>query len=226
MSNKLLQNVIIKGTKEGLTLHLDDSCSFQELLQELDSKLSANIRTQENMPSLKVRVHAGNRYLTQEQEVQIKEVILQKKIFNIEEIKSNVISRDEAVRMKEESAITSYAGIIRSGQVLEVPGDLLLVGDVNPGGQVAAGGNIFILGALKGIAHAGKNGREDAVITAPIFTPSMLKVGELMRWAPGEELEDVQGMECAYVEEGRIITDRLLALKKKRPSLHTFKGGL
>ena len=45
----------------------------------------------------------------------------------------------------------TVARIIRSGQVLQVAGDLLLIGDVNPGGTVIAGGNIFIMGALKGL---------------------------------------------------------------------------
>ena len=45
--------------------------------------------------------------------------------------------------------------VISSGQVFEVPGDLLLIGDVNPDGTVRAGGNIYIMGQLKGIAHAG-----------------------------------------------------------------------
>lgn len=40
---------------------------------------------------------------------------------------------EEAERLKAESEIVSVAKIIRSGQVLEVPGDLLLIGDVNPG---------------------------------------------------------------------------------------------
>ena len=43
---------------------------------------------------------------------------------------------------------------------IKVPGDLLLIGDVNPGGTVMAGGNIFIMGSLKGIAHAGCYGND------------------------------------------------------------------
>lgn len=65
------------------------------------------------------------------------------------------MTKDEANRLKAESEIISVAKIVRSGQVLETEGDLLLIGDVNPGGMVKAGGNIFILGSLRGIAHAG-----------------------------------------------------------------------
>ena len=66
------------------------------------------------------------------------------------QIQSNVITKEEVEKMKEEQEITSVSKIIRSGQILQVPGDLLLIGDVNPGGTVIAGGNIFIMGAIKG----------------------------------------------------------------------------
>ena len=67
---------------------------------------------------------------------------------------------------RQEHEIVSVTRIIRSGQVLKVPGDLLLIGDVNPGGTVMAGGNIFVMGILKGIAHAGCYGNEEAMVAA------------------------------------------------------------
>ena len=79
---------------------------------------------------------------------------------------------------RQEQEIVSVSRIVRSGQVLKVPGDLLLIGDVNPGGTVMAGGNIFVMGILKGIAHAGCNGNEEAVIAASSLKPSQLRIGE------------------------------------------------
>ena len=87
---------------------------------------------------------------------------MQKKNFVVDTIESNVMTKEEAEKMKEEQEITSVSKIIRSGQILQVPGDLLLIGDVNPGGTVMAGGNIFVMGVLKGIAHAGCFGNEEA----------------------------------------------------------------
>ncbi|WP_026693778.1 septum site-determining protein MinC [Peribacillus kribbensis] len=227
MSNKLLPNanVIIKGTKEGLTLHLDDSCSFDMLLEELEAKLSANMKAPENKPSISVRVHTGYRYLTEQQESRLRDIIAAKKTFKIEGIQSNVITIDEAKSQREASEITSMAAVIRSGQVIEVPGDLLLIGDVNPGGQVSAGGNIFILGALKGIAHAGKYGKLDSVIAASVMKPSQIRIGDYLNGAPEPNSEEQSGMECAYVDNGQIIIDRLQILKRIRPNLNRFEGG-
>lgn len=67
MNKRIQQNVMIKGTKDGFMLHLDDSCSFSELLKELEVKL-ANYQFQENDPSISVKVHTGNRYLDEQQE--------------------------------------------------------------------------------------------------------------------------------------------------------------
>lgn len=158
------QNVTIKGTKDGLTLHLDDSCSYEDLKKELNHKLTESSRSNEDR-LISVLVHTGNRYLSKAQEEELKELIRQKKNLVVESIRSNVLTKVEAEKLKQDDEIISVAKIIRSGQVLEVPGDLLLIGDVNPGGTVKAGGNIFILGALKGIAHAGYNGDKNAVIS-------------------------------------------------------------
>ena len=53
---------------------------------------------------------------------------------------------------------------IRSGQKEEYAGSIVICGDVNPGAEVIAGGNIMVLGTLRGVAHAGANGNKKAII--------------------------------------------------------------
>ena len=65
------QNVTIKGTKDGLTLHLNDTCSFAELLTELKTKLLTNKHGDADQ-IVTVYVKIGNRYLTTEQETELK----------------------------------------------------------------------------------------------------------------------------------------------------------
>lgn len=77
---KKMQNVTIKGTKDGIILHLDDSCSYDELKKELDQKLSANSRINEDQPLTSVKVQMGNRLLTEKQNEEIKDLIRQKRI--------------------------------------------------------------------------------------------------------------------------------------------------
>lgn len=225
---KKTQNVTIKGTKDGLTLHLDDTCSYDDLKKELDRKLSNSTRVQEEQQLLSVKVRVGNRYLTKQQEEELKELIRQKRNLFVEELETNVITREEAERLRQETEIVPVAKVIRSGQVLEIVGDLLLIGDVNPGGTVKATGNIFIMGALKGIAHAGSGGKNEAVIAASVMKPSQLRISDCINRAPDHvPEEESRMMECAYISESQqIVIDRLQVLMKKRPNLTRFEGGL
>jgi septum site-determining protein MinC len=225
---KKTQNVTIKGTKDGLTLHLDDTCSYDELKKELDRKLSNSSRVQEEQQLLSVKVKVGNRYLTEKQEEELKDLIRQKRNLIVEDLETNVITKAEAERLRKETEIVPVARVIRSGQVLEIVGDLLLIGDVNPGGTVKATGNIFIMGALKGIAHAGSDGNEEAVIAASVMKPSQLRISDCINRAPDQVPdEENRVMECAYISDSQqIVVDRLQVLMRKRPNLTRFEGGL
>jgi len=227
---KKRQNVTIKGTKEGLVLHLDDTCSYEELKKELDQKLSANSRTQEERNLISVKVNVGKRYLTDEKREELKNLIRQKKNLVVDDIESDVITMEEAKRLNAENEVMTVSSIIRSGQVLKAPGDVLLIGDVNPGGTVVAGGNIFIMGSLKGVAHAGCFGNEEAVIAASSMKPTQLKISDFINRAPDTiQSSEKREMECAYIneinEERQIIVDRLQVLIHLRPNLNRFEGG-
>ena len=67
---------------------------------------------------------------------------------------------------------------IRSGQTEEFPqGSLIIYGDVNSGSEVRAGGDIVVLGTLRGNAYAGMNGRLSAVIIAMELAALQLQIG-------------------------------------------------
>ena len=227
MNKRIQQNVMIKGTKDGLTLHLDDSCSFSELLKELESKLSANYQFQENDSGIAVKVHTGNRYLLEDQKNSIRELISQKKKLVVDEIISNVMTKEEAKQWKDEHQMTTIAKVIRSGQILEVVGDLLLIGDVNPGGTIIAGGNIFVMGALRGIAQAGHNGNRESFISASVMKPSHIRIADKIMKGPDKYIEDGHAMECAFIDEnGRIVVEKTQTFKNHRPNFNRLEGGL
>src|SRR5699024_863906 len=151
----------------------------------------------------------GNRYIQKDQEDKLRELIRKHNKLVVDNINSNVILKEEAKKWKEETEVTLHNKIVRSGQVLEITGDLLLVGDVNAGGKVAATGNVFIMGKLRGIAHAGINGNQDAVIAAAYMAPSQLRIAEIMSRSPEVDPEGVP-MECGFLEPNgeQIVMDR------------------
>lgn len=185
--------VTIKGTKEGLTVFLDDQCSYEALTEELQEKLARDQQAFSHGPEVAVKVDVGHRYLQKEQEEQIITLLEQADSIKVREIHTEVISREEAQRQAEETGITSLAQIIRSGQDLRVKGDLYLLGDVNPGGAVQATGSIFILGTLKGIARAGIEGDHHAVIGASVMDPHHLSIAETFFHAPERHEKESQG---------------------------------
>jgi septum site-determining protein MinC len=224
MAQKLQHNVTIKGTKDGLILLLDDQCSFEMILEELFDKLTADSGQLLNGPVISVRVKVGNRYITVEQENKLREVLKQKENLIVERIETNVMTKEEAEKLRRDSQVVTVTKIVRSGQVLEIQGDLLLVGDVNPGGTVAATGNIYVLGSLKGIAHCGSNGNEDAIIAASDMKPSQLRIAHHINRAPDQYPESGNEMEFAYIskEEQQIRIDRIGAVHRIRPMLNSL----
>lgn len=217
------QLITIKGTREGLTLLIDDDASFSEALTELKEKLLST-RQNKNEPVVSVMVQSGNRYLDHERQKKLRQIIEDDGLFKVEAIESDVIHREDAIRWKEETEIKVENRIIRSGQVLEVTGDLLLIGDVNPGGKVKSTGNIYIMGNLYGIAHAGATGDRNTFIAASFMKPTQLRIADYISRAPDYESEGVY-MECGLIDEkeDKIIIDRIQLLSKKRNEISGFE---
>src|SRR5699024_8037941 len=161
-----------------------------------------------------------NRFVTEKQRLMLKELIEAGDQFKIERFDSDVIGRKQAEAWIESNGMKTFSKIVRSGQVLEVEGDLLLIGDVNPGGEVRASGHVFILGSLHGIAHAGFNGDDTAVIVASYMNPSQLRIAQFISRSPDYDAEGVY-MECGYLdkEQNKIIIDRLQVLPYVRKNL-------
>jgi len=227
MANR--QNVMIKGTKDGFILKLNDQCGFDVLKEELIEKLSVQYKAIDDSQLISASIEAGNRFLTDEQKEELIEIVRSQKSLVVEEIHSNVITVDLAEELIRQREMSSMAGIVRSGQVIEVDGDFLLVGDVNPGGMIMAGGNIYILGTLKGIAHAGCYGNDEAVIVASQMLPSQLRISKHLNRAPDLDTneQETHEMECAYIDATeQIVVDRLQVLRHVRPRITKFKGGM
>ena len=94
--------------------------------------------------------------------------------FIIENLSNETLKIDE--KNLSFSKTNFHQGTVRSGEYLESPGDLLILGDVNPGAKVSAEGNIIIWGKLLGIAHAGSKGNSQATISALQIRPVQLRI--------------------------------------------------
>lgn len=214
--SELSHYVTMKGTNNGIVVYLDDQCSFKSLLDELKEKINISPEQVET----EIILHSQYRYLLPDQIEQIKRIIEENSHFVIKRFESYVMAKNEINEMYENTTIKSIAKTIRSGQVFEVKGDALIVGDVNPGGTVIATGNIFVLGKLRGIAHAGYEGDENCVVVASYMNPNQIRIASKISRAPDYETDGAD-REFAYInsETNQIEVEQIQYLQKIRPNL-------
>lgn len=120
------------------------------------------------------------------------------------------MAKSEKAQLEEPREIDRDSALIvrrtlRSGQSVHYPGSVVILGDVNPGAEVIAGGDIIVLGALRGVAHAGALGEEGAVVVAFRLQPTQLRIAHFISRAPDDaDLPEPQGPEMAQVRNNLI----------------------
>ncbi|HET7144228.1 MAG TPA: septum site-determining protein MinC, partial [Anaerolineales bacterium] len=67
---------------------------------------------------------------------------------------------------------------LRSGTRIEYPGNILVVGDVNPGAEIIADGNVIVWGRVRGMIHAGAKGDRSAFICALDLSANQLRIAD------------------------------------------------
>ncbi|MFA5535825.1 MAG: septum site-determining protein MinC [Bacillota bacterium] len=96
---------------------------------------------------------------------------------------------------------------LRSGQAVRYPGNVVIMGDVNPGAEVMAGGNIIVMGSLRGVAHAGAEGNEKAVVAAFRLKPTQLRIASHFTRAPDGDYPEPEYPEIAKIIDGMVIIE-------------------
>lgn len=96
---------------------------------------------------------------------------------------------------------------LRSGQTIHHTGHVILIGDLNPGAEVVAGGDIIVWGKLRGTVHAGAMGDDGAVVCALQLAPSQIRIGMHIA-RPPERSRPPKVPEIASVQDGRIVVER------------------
>lgn len=97
-----------------------------------------------------------------------------------------------------------YRASIRSGQRIEFEGSVVIIGDVNAGAEVIAEDNIIVVGHLRGMAHAGAKGNNNAIIAAHIIDSPQIRISSIIKERTREEIE-TQVYSYAYVNENEEI---------------------
>jgi septum site-determining protein MinC len=94
---------------------------------------------------------------------------------------------------------------LRSGFSLKHPGHIIIIGDVNPGAEIVAGGDVLVWGHLRGMVHAGAEGDENAVVCALDLAPTQLRIAGLIATTPKRRGKPQP--ETARVMDGQVVAE-------------------
>jgi septum site-determining protein MinC len=215
--------VSIKGGKDGLRLVLDEAVPWNAVLDELDERFS---RGAEFFHGAEITVDTGERALADGELADLVALMGEHGLHpatlatssregrsagRAAGITTRAPQRTTAAQPQNDPELgTLIHRTLRSGQVLRYPGHVTLVGDVNPGAEVTAGGSIVVWGRLRGTAHAGAMGDTSAVICALEFAPTLLRIADAMARPPesrpmGPEVARItdKGIEVEPWENGK-----------------------
>jgi len=217
------QAITIKSRGDVINIMLDDVMDFATLEDALRKKVSA---AKQFFEGADAQIAFKGRNLSKEEEARLVEVITTETTMVVtladkelelkppERIKKrtgdvDIPSKVAAVIPKNINYAASntayYQGGLRSGQTIRFDGSVVLLGDVNPGGEVIAEGNITVLGALKGMAHAGASGNETCFVAALKFQPTQLRIANLIATVKKPQKGEAAKASVAYTNEGQIF---------------------
>jgi septum site-determining protein MinC len=217
--------ITFKATVNGLILVMKEEDSFESIIEQVEKKLESAGRF---FRGASISVKYRGKKLSKEEEEILFRIMTDK---TGAEIKSVEEDRDESVksdneadmpvgvfRMKKlffkgihEGATKFHRGTVRSGQLISFEGNVVVIGDVNPGGEIIAAGNVVVMGSLRGIVHAGADGNKEAVVVALNLQPTQLRIADVITRSPDEkESKGLYIPELAYVKDDMVYIEKLL----------------
>jgi len=185
----------IKGFSEGILISIgegDWKDIQSDLLQQIDSESTF-------FNQAKIAIDIGERELRAAQISRLRDALLDRevKLFAVlsgsKKSESNAATLGLATRSslleKKESRLSTaiqdgepglvIVKTVRGGAEINYDGHVIIMGDLNAGANIQCTGSVFIWGKLRGIVHAGIEGRKDVVVCAMQFNPIRLRIANI-----------------------------------------------
>lgn len=211
------EHVALKGTREGLVLYLDPTADFGLLMSELDKILE---KSDQFLQGATVRCYAGKKKYAEDEHAALTKVLGQYRLefagwLTTEEVyvpgkAQSYATEEKEMRLWDEEVVGGSCLFVehtlRSGKSVQFEGHVVVQGDVNPGAEIIATGNIVVLGSLRGVAHAGATGDRKASVSAYHLAPTQLRIADLVTRAPDDEA-DGRGPEIARIKDDQLIVE-------------------
>jgi septum site-determining protein MinC len=186
----MLNNIKISQTTNEIIMNVSVIAEIEEIIRELEFKLP-KLREFYQTSTLPIRV--TGRLFSDEEIERVRTLISQDihvdiKFDGISDLLGLHAIKKTFEADTEISQTKFVLNSLRSGQKEEYQGSVVVCGDVNFGAEIIAGGNIMVLGALRGLAHAGANGNTMAFISANFIDVTQIRIANLVREV-GEKID-------------------------------------
>lgn len=185
-------SVILKSFPNGISVIMDSTISFEDLLENIAQKFR---EADGFFKNASVALSLEGRELTENQEQEILDAITQNSRLNI----LCLMGKDEEKNLKflgvqnhlnfqeDENSGQFYRGTLHEGASLETEHSIIILGDVCEGSSVYSNKDIVILGALRGDVHAGAGGNNNHFVVALDMNPGFLQIGDLVYNSPPQK---------------------------------------
>lgn len=219
------EHLALKGTRDGLVLYLDPNVEFSVVIEELEQHLE---KSSQFLQGASVRCYGGEKEYSEEQHEALTELLNRYDLHLTGWLTAEDVYNATRKPMLHEGEKEQHFGeegivegkclfvdhTLRSGQSIQYDGHVIVVGDVNPGAEIVASGNIAVLGALRGVAHAGATGERIATVSAYQLAPTQLRISDLVTRAPESE-EEWRGPEIARIKDDQLIVEGLAIIGRR-----------
>ncbi|MCQ2749765.1 MAG: hypothetical protein MJ246_07465 [Clostridia bacterium] len=210
-NSNALNLVTFKGTGKGIEIVLSDDSkvTFDEIYENLADRINA---TKEIFKDVRCGIVLKGRQLEKKEENKICTLLRRNMNISIDYINVGDFYNNFDVRKSKDKKVDYaetmyYHGTLRSGQSLVNNASIVIFGDVNPGSEVIAGGNLVVMGSLRGIVQAGTRSN-DAYIVAFDMNPKQLRLGDyIARSADDGDDERIDKPHIAYIENDQICIE-------------------
>lgn len=215
------KGIVFKGNNEGLVIVVPEGYDFNRAKAEIEEKVQNAARF---FKGAKIKVVYRGITLTAEEEEEIKGILDEKSGAIIESISKDDESRQNTLisktprKMSTQKLFFSSGDVgpckfvkstIRSGTRIEFDGSVIVIGDVNPGAEIVASGNVIVLGTLRGMVHAGSGGRKESFIYALRLKPTQIRIAEAIARMPEGSDDGNIRPEIAKIKDGIIEVEQL-----------------
>lgn len=217
-----MPDLIFKGIREGLLVTLPDG-EWPELEKSLLEQID---RQGDFLKGAHLTIDVGNQVLKAAEIGQLRDVLSERGI-TLRAILSHSPTTEMsaqnlglATRLSKpkpdrqihrlDTELSGDAAVLvqrtlRSGHNIEFAGHVVVIGDVNPGAEIVAGGNVVVWGHLRGTVHAGADGDTEAVICALDLSPTQLRIADQISIAPPQRKKTHP--EVARLVDGQVVAE-------------------